>query len=72
VKTKFHKIVTIVALIVALGVTTVPKPARADGLMPWGCDLAMEFGFQRFGWICFFQIMMEGNCCDPTGDSWLD
>ncbi len=72
VKTKFHKILAALALVVALGVTTTPKPAQAGGLMPWGCDMAIEFGFDRFGWICVWQIMMEDNCCDPTGDGWFD
>lgn len=71
-KKKIGRVLATITLITALGIATVPRTAHASGLMPWGCDLALEFGFDRFGWICIWQIIMEDNCCDPTGDSWLD
>lgn len=71
-KQKIGKVIAVLTLITALGVVTTPKPAQASGLMPSGCDLAFTFGFDRWGFLCFFQLALEDWCCDPTGDSWLD
>ena len=71
-KKRIGKILTVVTLVTTLGVTMAPKTVQASGLMPSGCDLALTFGFDRWGFLCFFQLALDDWCCDPTGDSWLD
>jgi hypothetical protein len=72
IKKKIGKVLATITLISALGIATVPRNAHASGLMPSGCDLALTFGFDKWGLLCFFQLALDDWCCDPTGDSWLD
>lgn len=69
-KVVFLVILTTVVMTTAMSIA--PQKSEAAVLAPFMCGAAEELGWSNraLNTICAIAIMIEGNCCDYTGDPW--
>lgn len=64
-------IMAITTMVLTTAAAVAPPKAEAGPLMPIGCELMLEFPGQKiYVILCAIQIAVD--CCDPTGDGWLN
>jgi hypothetical protein len=71
---KFKKPIAIIAATTMFLTTTAavaPPKAEAGGLFPWGCQLMLDYPSSKV-LIYWCAIAVAIDCCDPTGDGWLN
>jgi len=63
--------IAIATMVLTAATAVAPSKAKAGPLMPFGCELMLEFPGQKvYVVLCALQLAID--CCDPTGDGWLD